>query len=468
MARRAKRGRARCPRRGRRYTPEQRAQALAWAKKHGVASAIAKFGVSEWSLRHWGIARAPRVARAPEAGAAQTRSRAPSGETTRRAAAPSAEASAPPAAAPTVAKAPRSAAERARHGHRFSPAEKKAILEHAAQHGVGSAATTFGASRWSVYEWQRRQKAAKTQKQAQQALEPRSSAPKHNAKKISEERYHLVAETWLRNQALGPRQVRNQVRRDHGLRVGTSTVRRILEEHGYVPPVIKVERKVDRRYEAVRPNQQLHFDFVQWHVHKAKVYLLLIEDDFSRFIVGWALCEGERAQPVIEAFEAAMARHGKPEQIVVDGGSAFFSWRGESQLERVCRDYGIDFIKAKKGGANGKLEALNANVRKELLSRVEFADIADARVEVARFVRGYNYDRTHEGLGGLLVPADRYFGRTDEVLAQLGRGEAVVPLEAAPLAARALDLFRVVSRGGRPELWLFGQRLWPPAEPTVP
>jgi hypothetical protein len=34
-----------------------------------------------------------------------------------------------------------------------------------------------------------------------------------------------------------------------------------------------------------------------------------------------ALCEGERAEPVIEAVEAAIARHGKPEQMVVDGGS---------------------------------------------------------------------------------------------------------------------------------------------------
>jgi putative transposase len=239
-----------------------------------------------------------------------------------------------------------------------------------------------------------------------------------------------------------------------------------MEEHGYVPPKITIERREVRRYEAVRPNQQVHLDFLHFFVHKAKAYLLLIEDDYSRFLVGWALCEGERAQPVIEAVDEAISRHGKPEQMVVDGGSGFFSWRGQSQLERVCGDYGIDFIKASKKGSNSKLEALNANVRKELLSRVEFADLADARQQVARWVHTYNFERVHEGLGGLLVPADRYFGRSAEVLAQLERGEpVVVPGPAAP-ETRTLELFRVLSRGGRPELWLLGDQIWPPSHPN--
>jgi hypothetical protein len=157
-----------------------------------------------------------------------------------------------------------------------------------------------------------------------------------------------------------------------------------------------------------------------------------------------------------------MARHGKPESIVVDGGSGFFSWRGESQLEQLCGDYGIDFVKAQKLGGNAKIEALNANVRKELTSRVEFADLEDARQKIAVWVRGYNLERVHEGLGGLLVPADRYFGRADEVLAQIERGEPV-SAPGATLETRGLELFRVLSRGGRPELWLLGERIWPPS-----
>jgi len=366
-------------------------------------------------------------------------------------------------------RAPAAEAPKQTHGakgRRYGVGEKDEALREAAQAGATAAAKKLGISRWSINEWRRRAEKAKTVEEKAQALRPRSSRPKQNARQLDEDRYHLIAETWLKNQALGPRQVRNLLRRTRGLRAGTSTVRRVMEEHGYVAPKVTVERKEVRRYEAVRPNQQWHLDFVQVFIHKARVFLLLIEDDYSRFLVGWTVCEGERAQPVVEAFDAAVARHGRPETVVVDAGSGFFSWRGQSQLERAVGDYGADFIRSIKVGGNAKLEALNANVRKELTNRVTFADVADFRQHVATWARGYNLERPHEGLGGLLVPADRYFGRVDEVMAQLERGEPVV-VPGLGLETRPLELFRVISRGGRPELWLLGERLWPRAVPAT-
>jgi len=499
-----------CPQRARRYDDHVKRDAVSWAERHGTAAAAAKFGMSERSVQLWWEAArpkggaatkvsAPATARAAKVVAASRReasARAPAGAveaptaTTAATAAttatvevtstPSRRAAAAPRPVPPnkvpgstpttgrsltrrstapVGAAARAPAERARHGRRYGVAEKQAILDDAQQLGVTAGAAKNGVSRWSVYEWGRRQKAAKSKAAASTALEPRSSRPHRSPNKLAEDRYHLVAETWLANQALGPRQIRNQLRRTHALRIGTSTVRRILEEQGYVPPKIKVERRVARRYEAVRPNQQWHLDFIQFYVHKARVYMLLVEDDHSRFLVGHVLCEGERAQSVCEAIDQAISRHGRPEVMVVDGGSGFFAWRGQSQLEQLCGDYGIDFVKAKKLGGNSKLEALNANVRKELLSRVEFADLTDAAVRSAIWVRGYNLERVHEGLGGLLVPADRYFGRAEEVLAAIERGEPVGASNS--IADRALDLFRVKSVGGKPELWLLGERIWP-------
>jgi len=31
---------------------------------------------------------------------------------------------------------------------------------------------------------------------------------------------------------------------------------------------------------------------------------------------------------------------------------------------------------------------------------------------------------------------------------------------------RTLELFRVLSRGGRPELWLLGDQIWPTSQPS--
>ncbi len=58
------------------------------------------------------------------------------------------------------------------------------------------------------------------------------------------------------------------------------------------------------------------------------------------------------------------------------------------------------------------------------------------------------------------MPADRYFGRADEVLAQIEAGRSPDGLgEPIPVGERSLDLFRIASRGGQVEVFLMGQRL---------
>ncbi|MCF6245930.1 MAG: hypothetical protein L3J69_01085 [Desulfobacula sp.] len=37
-------------------------------------------------------------------------------------------------------------------------------------------------------------------------------------------------------------------------------------------------------------------------------------------------------------------------------------------------------------------------------------------------MNNYNYQRTHQGIGGLLVPAERFHGQADQVLSNLGQG----------------------------------------------
>jgi hypothetical protein len=61
------------------------------------------------------------------------------------------------------------------------------------------------------------------------------------------------------------------------------------------------------------------------------------------------------------------------------------------------------------------------------------------------------------------VPADRYYGRADEVLARIEAGAgADASLDALNLRDRVLDFFKVVSVDGRPEVWLMGQKILEP------
>ena len=194
-------------------------------------------------------------------------------------------------------------------------------------------------------------------------------------------------------------------------------------------------------------------------MHKQKQVLLLIEDDFSRFIAGWTLVETENAEAVIEAFEQAVTRYGKPEAVMSDRGSAFYSWSGVSRFENLLVEYGIDYLVAREPQTNGKVEALNATVQRELLRKIEFADLADAARQIEQWVRYYNFERTHHALGGILVPADRFFGCVEEMLARINAGQGGSPLDLIA-TARTLELFKIVACGDKPEIYLMGKKIF--------
>jgi hypothetical protein len=105
------------------------------------------------------------------------------------------------------------------------------------------------------------------------------------------------------------------------------------------------------------------------------------------------------------------------------------------------------------------LEVFNANLQKELFDVHRFYDVAEMRRRLAAHLHWYNHGRTSHALGGLLVPADRYYGRSAEVLARIEAGVGRDGLESFDLRDRCLELFKVVSRGGVSEVWLMGQQV---------
>jgi transposase InsO family protein len=177
-------------------------------------------------------------------------------------------------------------------------------------------------------------------------------------------------------------------------------------------------------------------------------------------VVGHGVDEdAERADFVIAAFEEAVTRHGRPEMIMNDKGSAFWSWKGVSRFTALLTELGIDQIEAQHKEWNGKVEVFNGNLHKELFDAHRFYDLAEMRRRLAAHLHWYNHARTHHALGGLLVPADRYYGRVAEVLARIEAGAGRDVGDLLDLRERCLELFKVTSTGGVAEVWLMGQRL---------
>jgi len=343
-------------------------------------------------------------------------------------------------------------------GRRYSPAEKAAILQDAQALGVAPAAEKHRCSKWTIYAWLKKQKVTVARASASVGEAAGQTVQAVATSSASQdERHALILEIWRQQPGLGPSQIRSLLKRK-GFKASVNTVRAIMEEHGYVQP--KTRRKEHAgRYEAIRPLQLCHLDFYHFHVHRQKQCLLLIVDDFSRFITGWTLLRSEHADGAIEAFEKAVERYGKPEAVMSDRGAAFHSWKGLSRFEALLEEHGIDHYIAKEAAVNGKVEALNASVQKELIRQVEFVDLSDARQQVGRWVQLYNYKRTHYSLGGLLVPADRFHGWQEETLKRIEEGHGADMADLLSPDGRGLELFKVISAGGQPAVYLMGRKI---------
>lgn len=301
----------------------------------------------------------------------------------------------------------------------FSQKQKLEILKSAEKVGPKEAANLAQIHYTTVYQWQRMLDALGEEG----FLAYKLSTPGRGIKKISSETEQAVLSTWERHSGFGPGQVRNQLRRQK-ITVSIKTVRKIMESNGYEASRKKSRRKeADNRFEARRPLELVQMDILEFFINKLKVYLITLLDDFSRFIVGHRLLPQTSIDEVIGLVQEAIDRYGKMEEMLTDRGFVFYSWQGANRFEKYLELEGIDQTHASAHHPQtlGKIEALNGRLRIELLKQEHFSGIQEARTAIRSWIFQYNYERTHQGLGGLLVPADRFHGLTDPVVSHVGK-----------------------------------------------
>ena len=96
--------------------------------------------------------------------------------------------------------------------------------------------------------------------------------------------------------------------------------------------------------------------------------------------------------------------------------------------------------------------------KKELFDRERFLNVHDADAAIERWVNHYNHERTHQGLGGLLVPAERFHGQSKQVVSAISQGIDIVNENC--YAARGIErsVFNIVlAPDGGITLYVLGQ-----------
>jgi transposase InsO family protein len=236
---------------------------------------------------------------------------------------------------------------------------------------------------------------------------------------LPEEVQCLIIEYRTENPDAGFKRIEDRLKGEHLVVVSRKQIRHVLKIHGLLEghdsSFDRPEKaaKGSRRFEASYAGEMYQMDVTYVYLTGIPVlYLVVIVDDHSRFCIGAELCHEQKAESLIGVLHNGCIRHGKPQKLLTDQGSGFYSWSARQTLfQQYLDDQGIEHIVGEPHSpqSQGKVERLIQTIKRECLGRVRFNSYSEAVQGIADYIRGYNFGRPHQGIGGFR-PADRFYG----------------------------------------------------------
>jgi putative transposase len=144
-----------------------------------------------------------------------------------------------------------------------------------------------------------------------------------------------------------------------------------------------------------RPNQVWVADTTYLKVAGRTAYLALVEDAFTRRVLGWSVGFTNDANFVLVALELALAR-GRPEIHHSDQGKPYAAKRHTARLQPRTL---ISMAAVGKAWENGLAERLNRTFKEEEIRRSDYESLTEARESIRDYVAVYNERRIHMSLG---------------------------------------------------------------------
>ena len=312
----------------------------------------------------------------------------------------------------------RSGKRRKKKRQSFTPEERREAVEAYLQTDLTkkSFSKLWGISDATLGKWLR-----KYQTEGPKGLERKPHAGKGKMRIAQAVREEIVrAKRFFPD--FGLKRVRDYLFRFRGVKVSEGSIDKALKVADIPPsPPAKKKRKRRkkvRRFERSKPGSLWQSDITSYVLtrHGARAYLTVFLDDFSRYVVSFALALHQKQDLVMEALLSGLDRFGKPQEILTDQGRQYYSWRGKSFFQKYIEKQGIRHVVARSHHPQtvGKCERLWKTVQEEYWSRAQPQGIVEAREGLWHFFAHYNHTRPHQGIGGM-VPADRFFGAESEV-----------------------------------------------------
>jgi transposase InsO family protein len=166
---------------------------------------------------------------------------------------------------------------------------------------------------------------------------------------------------------------------------------------------------LDRQFDPEEPNASWVADITYVPTREGWLYLAVVEDLFSRMVVGWSMSETMTSRLVVDALEMALAR-----RLTLTGSSALVahSDRGSQyaseHYQRRLRDERIACSMSRRGDCwdNAPMESFFASLKRELVHHEDYATRDQARASIFEYIEAfYNRVRRHSSLG-YVAPAE--------------------------------------------------------------
>lgn len=161
---------------------------------------------------------------------------------------------------------------------------------------------------------------------------------------------------------------------------------------------------LDRRFEADRPNQRWVGDTTELVTGNGKLFLAVILDLFSRYVVGWALSASNDRHLTMKALDMAIRRRCPDEGLLhhSDQGATYAS----EDYQKVLVAHGITCSMSRRGNCydNAAMESWNSTFKFECGE--VFDSHAAAKDKVFDYIEAfYNPQRRHSAIG-YMSPAE--------------------------------------------------------------
>ena len=186
--------------------------------------------------------------------------------------------------------------------------------------------------------------------------------------------------------------------REHGIRA--TTPRRFVRTTDSNHRLPVAANRLARAFDPTAPNTVWSADITYIPTREGWLYLAVVEDVFSRRIVGWSMAATMESRLVVDALAMAVAgrRPGTGLLAHSDRGSQYAS----EHYQRLLASHGITCSMSRRGDCwdNATMESFFASLKKELVHDAEFATRAEARAALFEYIEAfYNRVRRHSALG---------------------------------------------------------------------